>query len=99
MFLDRIACHADNGYGTPMQSMRTIDIIRKPEVSVPPRKVPAIEGEQLSFSCEIDGFPTPTIAVGRNGASLQNSARTHISITNDREVRKLTNKNILILYQ
>lgn len=89
VFLDQIACHADNGYGTPMQSMRTIDIIRKPEVEVPARKVSAIEGEQLKFSCQIDGFPTPTIAVGRNGAGLKNSARTHISIVNDREVTRL----------
>ena len=26
MFLGRIACHADNGYGTPMQAVRTVNI-------------------------------------------------------------------------
>ena len=87
-----IACHADNGYGTPMHAQRSIQISRAPKITValggdssnrpsdetPVRK--AYEGTDLLLLCRVDAFPSPTISVGKNGEGIVPSDRVSIEM-------------------
>ena len=90
-----IACHADNGYGTPMHAQRSIQISRAPKITVAlggdsSNKSPgadettptrkAYEGTDLLLLCRVDSFPTPTISVGKNGEGLHTSERVSIEM-------------------
>ena len=93
MFIsDPIACHADNGYGTPMHAQRSVQISRAPTITValggdssnrpsdatPVRK--AYEGTDLLLLCRVDAFPSPTISVGKNGEGIVPSDRVSIDM-------------------
>ena len=92
-FADPIACHADNGYGTPMHAQRSVQISRAPVITValggdssnrpsdvetPVRK--AYEGTDLLLLCRVDAFPSPTISVGKNGEGIVQSDRVQIEM-------------------
>ena len=92
-FADPIACHADNGYGTPMHAQRSVQISRAPVITValggdssnrpsdvetPVRK--AYAGTDLLLLCRVDAFPSPTISVGKNGEGIVQSDRVQIEM-------------------
>ena len=93
LFPDPIACHADNGYGTPMHAQRSVQISRAPVITValggdssnrpsdvetPVRK--AYAGTDLLLLCRVDAFPSPTISVGKNGEGIVQSDRVQIEM-------------------
>ena len=87
---DRIACHADNGYGTPMQASRHLKIERSPKIlkvmTNNPKDGYLVEGMDMNVTVRIDSYPVPTVAVGKNGETLQLDERTTLGVAQDRYV-------------
>ncbi|TRY80837.1 hypothetical protein TCAL_04329 [Tigriopus californicus] len=82
--MDRIACHADNGFGTPMLSSRQILIERGPNfLTTPPHKITAKEGQPLVLDFHMDASPFPEIRIGKNGSSVRTSDRFQVKLTQD----------------
>lgn len=87
---DRIACHADNGFGTPMLSSRQILIERGPNfVTTPPHRIQAKEGQPLVLDFHMDASPFPEIRIGKNGSSVRTSDRFQVKLTQDEGVRSI----------
>lgn len=64
----QIACHADNGFGVPMQSSRTIQVERRPRIIKPKlATVAMMTGQNFQLDCTIDGYPIPTMGMGKLG--------------------------------
>jgi hypothetical protein len=86
--MDRIACHADNGYGTPMQAQRRVNIERSPKITIGNVEAAsrAYEGADLVMFCKVDAFPVPTVTMGKNGQGLVKSDRVDIDMNQTEQV-------------
>jgi hypothetical protein len=78
----RIGCHADNGYGTPMHSTRSLNIDRRPRILEPKLgRFSVFSGQNFSVACVLDAHPSPLFSIGRVDGDLVIGGR--VSITAD----------------
>ncbi|ODM96583.1 Ig-like and fibronectin type-III domain-containing protein C25G4.10 [Orchesella cincta] len=63
--MDIVSCYADNGYGTPMQSARRIQISHAPSVTGSEINF-ATEGEAASIECIVTAHPEPKVVFWKN---------------------------------
>ncbi|KAL0821463.1 hypothetical protein ABMA28_004934 [Loxostege sticticalis] len=63
--MDEIACYADNGYGTPMQAARKINISHVPTIQASGITM-AAAGDSVILECRVEALPKPTIAFWRD---------------------------------
>ena len=56
-----------------------------PEISQPPKNATKVEGQDVVFSCSVDGNPSPVVTWTNNGEELNVAAYSRISVssTND----------------
>lgn len=59
--MDQISCYADNGYGTPMQASRKINISHVPTIQASGITM-AAHGDSVTLECRVEALPKPTIA-------------------------------------
>eukprot|EP00095_Tigriopus_kingsejongensis_P012676 maker-scaffold22_size673200-snap-gene-3.19 protein:Tk12676 transcript:maker-scaffold22_size673200-snap-gene-3.19-mRNA-1 annotation:"ig-like and fibronectin type-iii domain-containing protein" len=82
--MDRVACHADNGFGSPMLSSRQIAIGRQPSfTSHPPGSIQAKEGQPLLLEFHLDASPHAQIRIGREGVSMKMTERFAVQVIQD----------------
>lgn len=62
--MDQISCYADNGYGTPMQASRKINISHIPTIQASGITM-AAAGDSVILECRVEALPKPTIAFWR----------------------------------
>ena len=95
--MGRIGCSADNGYGTPMQSSRTIQVERRPRIIEPEvTGMMLIEGQDFKYSCIVDAYPKPDLNVGRRiGGDLFDLDVQDRSTVNDLDQDILQVSNII----
>ncbi|KAH9635955.1 hypothetical protein HF086_015529 [Spodoptera exigua] len=63
--MDQISCYADNGYGTPMQASRKINISHVPTIQASGITM-AAAGDAVILECRVEALPKPTIAFWRD---------------------------------
>ncbi|XKL66935.1 hypothetical protein PGB90_010355 [Kerria lacca] len=63
--MNHISCYADNGYGTPMQSFRTITINYTPKL-MPSGITMATLGDTVVLQCIVDAYPAPKMMFWRD---------------------------------
>ncbi|XP_050529397.1 Ig-like and fibronectin type-III domain-containing protein 1 isoform X2 [Daktulosphaira vitifoliae] len=63
--MDEISCYADNGYGTPMQSSRKINISYIPKL-VASKITMASLGDTVTLECMVDAHPEPKMLFWRD---------------------------------
>ncbi|CAH2043160.1 unnamed protein product, partial [Iphiclides podalirius] len=63
--MDQISCYADNGYGTPMQASRKINISHVPTIQASGITM-AAAGDSVILECRVEALPKPTIAFWRD---------------------------------
>ncbi|XP_072944512.1 Ig-like and fibronectin type-III domain-containing protein 2 [Epargyreus clarus] len=63
--MDQISCYADNGYGTPMQASRKINISHVPAIQASGITM-AAAGDSVILECRVEALPKPTIAFWRD---------------------------------
>lgn len=63
--MTEISCYADNGYGTPMQTSRTITISRRPQVTAQ-ATVQVVAGRSVTLECTVDAWPVPSLVWWRD---------------------------------
>lgn len=63
--MDQISCYADNGYGTPMQASRKINISHVPIIQASGITM-AAAGDAVILECRVEALPKPTIAFWRD---------------------------------
>ncbi|XP_026741674.1 Ig-like and fibronectin type-III domain-containing protein 2 isoform X2 [Trichoplusia ni] len=63
--MDQISCYADNGYGTPMQASRKINISHTPTIQASGITM-AAAGDAVILECRVEALPKPTIAFWRD---------------------------------
>ncbi|XP_013190125.1 Ig-like and fibronectin type-III domain-containing protein 1 isoform X2 [Amyelois transitella] len=63
--MDQISCYADNGYGTPMQASRKINISHVPSIQASGITM-AAAGDSVILECRVEALPKPTIAFWRD---------------------------------
>ncbi|XP_046969114.1 Ig-like and fibronectin type-III domain-containing protein 2 isoform X1 [Vanessa cardui] len=63
--MDLISCYADNGYGTPMQASRKINISHIPTIQASGITM-AAAGDSVILECRVEALPKPTIAFWRD---------------------------------
>ncbi|RVE49896.1 hypothetical protein evm_005489 [Chilo suppressalis] len=63
--MDEIACYGDNGYGTPMQAARKINISHVPTIQASGITM-AAAGDSVILECRVEALPKPTIAFWRD---------------------------------
>ncbi|XP_026478463.1 Ig-like and fibronectin type-III domain-containing protein 2 [Ctenocephalides felis] len=63
--MDQVSCYADNGYGTPMQASRRINISFAPRISAGGITV-AAPGDTVSLQCIVRGQPEPKVIFWRD---------------------------------
>lgn len=63
--MDLISCYADNGYGTPMQASRKINISHIPAIQASGITM-AAAGDSVILECRVEALPKPTIAFWRD---------------------------------
>ncbi len=79
--LGDIACHADNGYGTPMVAQRRINVERAPVFTSPTVSVVSLEaGQVFTLTCNVQAFPKPVITVGKVRGQLLLSKRLDMDV-------------------
>ena len=72
--MQTISCYVDNGYGTPMQSSRTIVMEREPRIAKKALKAKSILGyigSNIKIECEIDALPAPSMSLGKLDSNFQ----------------------------
>ncbi|XP_050664730.1 Ig-like and fibronectin type-III domain-containing protein 2 isoform X2 [Leptidea sinapis] len=63
--MDQISCYGDNGYGTPMQASRKINISHVPSIQASGITM-AAAGDSVILECRVEALPKPTIAFWRD---------------------------------
>ncbi|XP_039756067.1 Ig-like and fibronectin type-III domain-containing protein 1 isoform X2 [Pararge aegeria] len=63
--MDLISCYADNGYGTPMQASRKINISHVPTIQASGITM-AAAGDSVILECRVEALPKPTVAFWRD---------------------------------
>ncbi|XP_041982407.1 Ig-like and fibronectin type-III domain-containing protein 1 isoform X2 [Aricia agestis] len=63
--MDQITCYGDNGYGTPMQASRKINISHVPTIQASGITM-AAAGDSVILECRVEALPKPTIAFWRD---------------------------------
>ncbi|KAJ0174849.1 hypothetical protein K1T71_009957 [Dendrolimus kikuchii] len=63
--MDQISCYADNGYGTPMQASRKINISHVPAIQASGITM-AAAGDSVILECRVEALPKPNIAFWRD---------------------------------
>lgn len=63
--MDLVSCYADNGYGTPMQAARRIQVSHKPSVSGPDVTYTSL-GDTTVIECTVSAHPDPKVVFWRN---------------------------------
>ncbi|XP_061379093.1 Ig-like and fibronectin type-III domain-containing protein 2 isoform X2 [Danaus plexippus] len=63
--MELISCYADNGYGTPMQASRKINISHIPTIQASGITM-AAAGDSVILECRVEALPKPTIAFWRD---------------------------------
>ncbi|KAG7312486.1 hypothetical protein JYU34_001998 [Plutella xylostella] len=63
--MDQISCYADNGYGTPMQASRKINISHVPSIQASGITM-AAAGDSVILECRVEALPKPTVAFWRD---------------------------------
>ena len=68
-----------------------VGITDEPEITVHPMNKTKLEGDNVTFTCDVDGNPVPTISWTRDGSPLNASGR--ISFADDKKQLTITNVN------
>ncbi|XP_021960351.1 Ig-like and fibronectin type-III domain-containing protein 1 [Folsomia candida] len=63
--MDIVSCYADNGYGTPMQAARRIQVAHLPSISGSDVTYASL-GDSASIECSVVAFPEPKVAFWRS---------------------------------
>ncbi|XP_045774641.1 Ig-like and fibronectin type-III domain-containing protein 2 isoform X1 [Maniola jurtina] len=63
--MDLVSCYADNGYGTPMQATRKINISHIPTIQASGITM-AAAGDSVILECRVEALPKPTVAFWRD---------------------------------
>jgi hypothetical protein len=81
--MQTIGCYVDNGFGTPMQSSRQIEIERAPRIRTPESKsIVQPVGTDIRLECEVDAWPAPNMKIGAYQSQFSQSDRFEVkSIT------------------
>ena len=66
-----------------------------PEISQPPKNASEVEGQDVVFSCSVDGNPSPVVTWTKNGEELNVTANSRINVlsTNNNHSLIITNVN------
>ncbi|XP_020608165.1 hemicentin-2-like [Orbicella faveolata] len=85
-------CKANNKLGNATSDVTTLDVQYKPEITIHPKKETKLEGDNVTFSCKVDGNPVPTISWTTDGSPLDtNDNFTRISLSLDKKQLTITN--------
>ena len=70
-------------------------ITDKPEITVHPKNETKLEGDNVTFTCKVNGNPVPTISWTRDGSLINNTNNnlTRISLSRDKKQLTITNVN------
>ena len=65
-----------------------------PEISQPPMNATKVEGEDVVFSCSVDGNPSPVVTWTKNGEELNVAANSRINVLSTHNNHSLTITNV-----
>ncbi len=65
----------------------------QPNVTLHPLNARTREGDDVTLSCNADGFPPPTVSWSRNGSPINTSGNSRISSSEVRTHLTITNVN------
>ena len=70
-----------------------VGITDEPEITVHPMNKTKLEGDNVTFTCDVDGNPVPTISWTRDGSLVKNvnDNFTRISFSHDKKQLTITN--------
>ena len=88
-----LSCFADNGYGTPIEALKLVSVVRRPVVTGPLHTV-VQAGAATNIACRVDAWPAPSLAVYRDtnltreaGAGSGGRVRVSALASQDRDSR------------
>ncbi|XP_068759297.1 fibroblast growth factor receptor 4-like isoform X2 [Montipora capricornis] len=74
-------CLASNSEGNLTSSPATLTVHFEPEISYFPKNATTVEGQDVIFSCTIDGDPPPSVIWTKNGEELKLAGNSRVNVS------------------
>ncbi|XP_020608167.1 contactin-4-like [Orbicella faveolata] len=83
-------CVASNELGNDTSNAATLDIQFAPEISKNPEGLTIVEGQNVVFSCVVEGNPSPNVSWTKNGQGLNVAANSRLAASRTNNNHNLT---------
>ncbi|XP_027037672.1 peroxidasin homolog [Pocillopora damicornis] len=87
-------CVASTGLGNDLSNPAKVDIQFAPEIVENPKDVTIVEGEDVVFSCTVDGNPSPRVTWTKNEEKLNTTTNLQLTASSLNNKHSLTIRDV-----
>ncbi|CAH3163905.1 unnamed protein product [Pocillopora meandrina] len=87
-------CVARNGLGNDLSNPAKVDVQFAPEIVENPKDVTIVEGEDVVFSCTVDGNPSPRVTWTKNEEKLNTTTNLQLTASSLNNNNSLTIRDV-----